>query len=183
ASPVQGRGLGVTRGRGFAARQRLRGLTSGVVGQLAGDLRLVLPAVAEPVGALGAGLDLLADPARVAVLVLAPHLPLAGVVAELGLVDHRDAVRLGADRLADPAAAARLHVRVVHAVRHDVEAGVGALQPAQRALDALREVDDRPHGPRRVLLERGVAGGPEAAHLAGRGVGHGRAHRDARDGD
>src|SRR5213594_3102147 len=51
------------------------------------------------------------------------------------------------------AAAARLHVGVVGAVGHDVEAGVGALNPAERALHARVEVDDGPHRPRRELLE------------------------------
>src|SRR5262249_55917483 len=75
------------------------------------ELLLVLAAVAEPVRADRGDLvlDLLGRPDAVRVLVLAPHLPLALVVVEGGLVDHGDAVLHGADRLADSAATARLH--------------------------------------------------------------------------
>src|SRR5439155_14152629 len=78
---------------------------------------------------------------------------LAGVVLEGGLVDHRDAVLHRADGFADAAAAAGLHVGVVEPVGHDVEAAVRALEPAERALDARLEVDDRAHRPGRELLE------------------------------
>src|SRR5262249_61174858 len=99
---------------------------------------LVLAAEAEPVRAAGRLLvaDLLGHPGLVLLLVLAPHLPLTRVVLEHRLVDHRDAVLDRADRLAHAAAAARLHVGVVRAVGHHVEARVGALDPAERALHA-----------------------------------------------
>src|SRR3989338_3575176 len=86
--------------------------------------------------------DLGGQPGLVPVLVLPPHLPLARVVVEDRLVDHRDAPLDRADGLAHAAAAAGLHVRVVGAVRHDVEAGVRALDPAEGALHAGVEVDD-----------------------------------------
>src|SRR5262247_3288605 len=131
------------------------------------ELLLVLAAEAEPVRADGRLLvaDLLGHPGLVLLLVLAPHLPLARVVLEHRLVDHRDAVLDRADRLADTAAAARLHIGVVRAVGHHVEARVGALDPAERALHARVEVDDRAHRAGRVLLEVRVALGHVA--LAG----------------
>src|SRR5213594_4500570 len=123
--------------------------------QVGFELLLVLAAEAEAVrshrGLLVA--NLAGQPALVRGLVLPPHLPLARVVFEDRLVDHRDAVLDGADGLADAAAAAGLHVRVVGAVRHDVEAGVRTLDPAQRALHAGVEVDDRAHRAGRELLE------------------------------
>src|SRR5437899_5824966 len=119
------------------------------------ELLLVLAAEPEPVRADRRVLvaDLLGHPGLIRGLVLAPHLPLARVVLEHRLVDHRDAVLDGAHRFAHAAAAARFHVGVVGAVGHDVEAGVGALDPAERALHAGVEVDDRPHRPRGELLE------------------------------
>src|SRR5215470_18869173 len=81
-----------------------------------GNLLLVLPAVTEAVRAVVPVRDLLLEPARVALLVLSPRLPLAVVACELGLVDHRDAVGHRADRLAHATAAARLHVGVVEAL-------------------------------------------------------------------
>src|SRR5262245_11721919 len=148
------------------ARDARRDLGAAVLEVLL-ELLLVLTAEAEPVRADGRLLvaDLVGHPGLVLLLVLAPHLPLARVVVEHRLVDHRDAVLDGADRLADAAAAARLHVGVVGAVGHHVEAGVGALDPAERALHARVEVDDRAHGPRRELLEVRVALGHVA--LAG----------------
>src|SRR4029453_17372432 len=112
------------------------------------ELLLVLAPVAEAVGALRRDpvADLLGEPDLVGILVLAPHLPLALVVVEGGLVHHRDAVLHGAHGLAHPASAARLHVRVVQALRRHVEAAVRALNPAERALDAGVEVHHRPHG-------------------------------------
>src|SRR5439155_6044831 len=122
-------------------------------------LLLVLAAEAEAVRAHRGVLvaDLLRHPGLVPLLVVPPHLPLARVVVEHRLVDHRDALFHRADRLAHAAAAARLHVGVVGAIGHDVEAGVGALDPAERALHARVEVDDGPHRPRRELLEVRVA--------------------------
>src|SRR6185503_19330884 len=90
-------------------------------------------------------------------LVFAPYLPLAVVVGEDRLVDHGDAVFHRAHRLAHTAAAARLHVGVEGGVGHHVEAGVGARDPAEVALHAGIEVDDRAHGAGRVLLEVRVA--------------------------
>src|SRR5262249_61812381 len=123
------------------------------------DLLLVLAAEAEAVRAdhVVLGLDLVAEPGRVPRLVLGPHLPLARVVVEGVLTHHGDAVLGRAHRLAHAAAAARLHVGVVQAVGRHVEAGVRALDPAERALHALVEVDYRPHGARRVLLEVRIA--------------------------
>src|SRR5437879_1231988 len=148
--------------------------------EVLGDLLLVLAAEAEAVGTHGGLLvaDLLRHPGRVLVLVLAPHLPLARVVVEHRLVDHRDALLDRADCLAHATAAARLHVGVVAAVGHDVEAGVGALDPAEGALHARVEVDDRAHRPRGELLEVRVAlrDVPLARFL-------GLAHRDRRDRD
>src|SRR4029453_10485007 len=120
-----------------------------------GELFLVLAAVTEAVGAHGGDLvlDLLARPDAVRVLVLAPHVPLALVVVERGLVHPRVAVLPPTDRLAHPAPAARVHVGVVEAVRRHVEDAVRALDPAERALHAGIEVDDRPHRAGRELLE------------------------------
>src|SRR5215831_19070754 len=143
-------------------------------------LLLVLAAEAEPVGAdhVLLGLDLVAEPGLVSRLVLGPHLPLPRVVVEGVLAHHGDAVLGGAHRLAHPAAAARLHAGVVEAVGGHVEAGVRALDPAERALHALVEVDDGPHGARRVLLEVRIAlrHVPLAAF-------HGLAHGNGGDGD
>src|SRR5688572_4206883 len=128
--------VGVTTAIAFASSP-LEGL---VVGVLAGDagrdlhparvqvplqLLLVLAAEAEAVRADGGLLvpDLRGQPGLVSGLVVAPHLPLAGVVLEHRLVDHRDAVLHRAHRLADAAPAAGLHVGVEGAVGHHVEAG------------------------------------------------------------
>src|SRR5712692_8653252 len=145
------------------------------------DLLVVLAAEAEAVRAYRSLLvtDLGAEPGLVAGLVLPPHLPLAGVVLELGLVDHRDAVLDRAHRLAYAAAAARLHIGVKRRVRHDVEAGVRARDPAEVALHAGVEVDHRAHGAGRELLEVGVAlGHVPLAVLLGLADGDGR-DRDA----
>ena len=127
-------------------------------------------------------LDLLLKPCLVSRLVLLPHLPLAGVVGERGLVDHGDAVRHGAHRLADPTTTARFHIRVVVRVGRDVEAGVRALQPAQRALHAGVEIHDRPHRAGGILLEGGVAVGAESAGLLCGRVSHRLARGDAGNG-
>src|SRR5262245_54672724 len=144
------------------------------------DLLLVLPAEPEAVGAHGGLLvaDLGQEPGLVGGLVLAPHLPLAGVVLEHRLVDHGDAVLDRAHRLAHPAAAAGLHVGVEGRVGHDVEAGVRTGDPAEVALHARVEVDDRTHRPGRELLEVRVALGnvPLAPFL-------GLADGDGRDAD
>src|SRR5678815_1693741 len=148
--------------------------------ELLGDLLLVLPPEAEAVRADGVRLvlDLGGHPGEVAGLVPAPHLPLAGIVVEGRLADHRDAVLHRAHRLADPAAAARVHVGVIQAVRCYVEAGVRTLDPAERAFDARVEVDDRTHRPGRELLEVGVA----LRHIALATL-HRLAHRNCRNRD
>src|SRR6185369_16997057 len=119
--------------------------------ELLGDLLLVLPPEAEAVRAddVRLVLDLRRHPGEIAGLVPAPHLPLARIVVEGRLADHRDAVLHRAHRLADPAAAARVHVGVVETVGRDIKTRIGALDPAERALDARVEVDDRPHRPGR----------------------------------
>src|SRR5262245_48854266 len=131
------------------------------------ELLLVLAPEAEAMRADGRLFvaDLLGHPGLILLLVLAPHLPLTRVVLEHRLVHHRDAVLDRAHCLADAAATARLHVGVVGVVGHHVEAGVRALDPAERALHARVEVDDRPHRARRELLEVRVALGHVA--LAG----------------
>src|SRR5437867_8248519 len=143
------------------------------------ELLLVLAAEAEAVRAHGGVLvaDLLRHPGLVLLLVVPPHFPLSRVVVEYRLVYHRDALFYRADRLAHVAAIARLYVGVVGAIGHDVEAGVGALDPAERALHARVEVDDGPHRPRGELLEVRVALGhiPLAIFLR-------LADRDRRDG-
>src|SRR5512139_1584711 len=65
-------------------------------GQHLRELLLVLPPDAEAVRALGAVGDPLQHPALVGLGVLAPRLPLAGVVAELRVVHHGDALGLRA---------------------------------------------------------------------------------------
>src|SRR4029079_9973418 len=50
----------------------------------------------------------------------------------------------------------RVHDLVV-AFRRDLEALIGAVEPAHRALDAGVEVHDRPHRPSALLLVIGVA--------------------------
>src|SRR4029453_19108963 len=137
--------------------------------QLLLDLLLVLAAEAEAVraGDVLLAVDLVGHPGLVLALVVAPHLPLARVVLEGVLAHHGHAVLGRAHRLADAPAAAGLHVGVVEAVRGDVEARVGALDPAERALHALVEVDHRPHGASGELLEVRVALGdvaPSAPH-------------------
>src|SRR5713101_4783983 len=164
--------------RGVLARDARCDLDAALV-QVLLYLLIVLPAEAEAVRARDVLLrvDLVGHPRLVRALVLAPHLPLAGVVLEGRLADHRDTFLRGADRLAHAAAAARFHVGVVQAVGRHVEAGVGALDPAERALDALVEVDDRAHGARRVFLEVRVALRDVALAAL-----HGLAHRDGRNG-
>src|SRR3954470_24916926 len=113
--------------------------------ELGGNFLFVMAAMLEPVGAFRPVLDPRGEGGLVGGRVLAPRLPLARVVLEPGLVDHGHAALLGAHRLAYPAAAAGLQVGVVEAVRRHVEAAVRTLQPAERALDALLEIDHRPH--------------------------------------
>src|SRR3989449_6106906 len=64
------------------------------------DLLLVLSADPKAVRSLRLVLDLLLEPRLVSRFVLLPHLPLAGVVGERGLVDHGYAVSYVAQRLA-----------------------------------------------------------------------------------
>src|SRR5947208_14845641 len=145
------------------------------------QLLLVLAAEAEPVRAHRRLLvaDLGAEPGLVGGLVLPPHLPLARVVLELGLVHHRDAVLDRTHRLAHAAAAARLHVRIEGGVGHHVEARVRAGDPAEVALHTGVEVDHRAHGARGELLEVGIALGHVALlPLLGLADGDGR-NRDA----
>src|SRR5438270_504377 len=116
------------------------------------SIAYIQPTPEDPQNTLGPIGDLLLHPLLVPVVVLPPGVPLPRVVRERRLVDHGDALGLGADRLAHPAAAAGLHVRVVQAVGRHVEDGVRTGQPAQRALDALVEVHHGPHGAGRPLL-------------------------------
>src|SRR5437660_10362607 len=98
---------------GVLARDAGRDLHAAAV-EVARQLLLVLAAEAEAVRA-DRGLlvaDLGGEPRRVGGLVLPPHLPLAGVVLEGGLVDHRAAALDRPDRLAHAAATAGLHVGV-----------------------------------------------------------------------
>src|SRR5712692_6074065 len=144
--------------RGVLAGDARRDLGAALVQRLL-DLLLVLPAEAEamrPHHVLLGG-DLVPHPGHVGRLVAPPHLPLAGIVLERVLPDHGDALLGRADGLADAAAAAGLHVGVVEPVWRDVEARVRALEPAERALHALVEVDDRAHRARGELLEIRVA--------------------------
>src|SRR5713101_6479876 len=106
--------------RGVLARDARCDLDAALV-QVLLDLLIVLPAEAEAVRARDVLLrvDLVGHPGLVRALVLAPHLPLAGVVLEGRLADHGDAVLGGTDGLADPAAAAGLHVGVIETLgRH-----------------------------------------------------------------
>src|SRR6185295_3114653 len=75
-----------------------RGNLDAAVLEVRPELLLVLAAEAEPVRADGRLLvaDLVGQPGLIRRLVLAPHLPLAGVVLEHLLVHHRDAVLDGA---------------------------------------------------------------------------------------
>src|SRR5437016_4519804 len=156
---------------------------SALPGELVGKFLLVLAAEAEAVRPFRAILDPLGEVRFVGGLVGAPRLPLTGVVGELRLVHHGDAGRDRADGLADAAAAASLEVCVIEPLGGDVEDAVRTLQPAERALDALVEVDHRPHGARRPLLERWVAPRTPAALLAGDGILHLAAEGDSGDGD
>src|ERR671936_255561 len=96
------------------------------------------------------------EPAPVRVGVLLVQRELVVVVGELQLVDHHDAVLHRADLRADPASDARLVYDLVVPRRRHLEALVGTVQPAHRALDARVEVHHRAEGARRVLLEEGV---------------------------
>src|SRR6266566_5531105 len=92
------------------------------------------------------------EPLVVAVVVFLPELPLVLVVLEPELIDHDDAVLHRAHLRADAAADARLVDDLVMAFGRDLEALVGAVEPAHRALDARVEVHDRAQCPRRVFL-------------------------------
>src|SRR5216684_8321142 len=166
----------------FCGTDAIASAMSALPGDFGGNFRLVLAADVEAVRAVRAILDPVRQRAQVGGPVLAPRLPLAGVVLELRLVHHGDAVLLRADGLAHAAAAAGFQIRVVEAVGRDVEAGVRTLQPAQSTLDTLLEVDHRPHGARRPLLEGLVAAGAPAADVAVHRVGHRTADRNGGDG-
>src|SRR6266540_430653 len=86
------------------------------------------------------------------------HLVQAVVVVELQLVDHLDTVLDWADLLTDRAADACLVDHLIGPVRRDLEALVGAVQPAQGALDALVEVNQRAPRARGPLLVDRIAG-------------------------
>src|SRR5216683_2358720 len=101
-----------------------------------GNLLFVLTAEPESMRALRAVGDGRLQPALVLFRLLLPLQPLTGVVGELRLVHHGDAIGNGTDCLANSAATAGLHVGVVETVRGDVEARVRALQPTERAFDA-----------------------------------------------
>src|SRR5712691_829161 len=96
------------------------------------------------------------EPGVVLGAVLLPELPLVHVVGELQLVDHDDAILHRADLRADAAADARLVDDLVVPLGRDLEALVGAVEPAHRALDARVEVHHRPHRARAVLLVIGI---------------------------
>ena len=111
-------------------------------------------------------LNLFRQPAGIAVLVFCPHLPLALVVFELGLIHHCNALVHRADRLTDPAAATCLHVGVIKAIWSHIEAGIRALEPAEGALGAFGKVDRRSHRAGGELLEIGIALRPVAPVIA-----------------
>src|SRR5205814_6739507 len=79
------------------------------------------------------------------------------VVLELQLVDHDDAVLDRADLGADAAPDAGLVHDLVVALGRHLEALVGAIEPAHRALDAGVEVHHRPERSGAVLLVVRVA--------------------------
>src|SRR5258708_30270305 len=78
-----------------------------------GNLFFVLSAIAETVRPLRMRRYLFLQPLRVLRLVLLPHIPLAGVIAELRFVHHGDAFFNGTNRFADPAPAACFHIGVI----------------------------------------------------------------------
>src|SRR5713101_1297882 len=147
------------------------------------DLLFILPTITEAVGPLGMRLDLFGKPGLVALFVVPPRFPLAGVVAELGLIHHSDALFHWAYRFADTAAATGLHVCVIQTLRSYVEAGVRTVQPAQSALDASVEVHHRPHGSGAELLEGRVAVGLKSAVDVGHRIFHVPSGRNAGNGD
>src|SRR5919204_1011495 len=97
------------------------------------------------------------EPLVVAGMVLLPELPFVVVVLEFELVDHDDAVLHRAHLRADAAADARFVDHLVVALRRDLEALVGAVEPAHRALDARVEIHHGAQRPRRVLLVLRIA--------------------------
>src|SRR2546426_4258426 len=99
----------------------------------------------------------LGEPLPVLVRLLLVQHELVLVVGELQLVDHHDAVLHRAHLRADPAADAGLVDHLVVTRGRDLEALVGTVQPAHRALDACIEIHHRAEGARRVLLVEGVA--------------------------
>src|SRR6266511_3483993 len=103
------------------------------------DLLVVLASMVEAMGAMFALFsrgDLLLQPAAVGLGILLPHLVLTGVVGKRRFVDHGDAVLHRADGLTHATPAAGLHVGIIQMFRGYIEAGIGALQPTQGALDA-----------------------------------------------
>src|ERR671911_2437500 len=102
---------------------------------------------------------LLLPPLVVAIFVLFPHGEdvLVSLLDELEVVDHHYAVLDRADAGTDAAACAVAVVDGMQLLRADLEALVGAVDPALSALDARVEVDNRPHGPVRGGLVVGVA--------------------------
>src|SRR5215216_4510130 len=93
-------------------------------------------------------LYLLVTPLVVGFLVLLPHGEdvLVALLDKLEVIDHHDAVLDRADVGADAAAGAVFVVDGVQGVGADLEALVGAVDPALAALDTRVEVDHRPHG-------------------------------------
>src|SRR5918998_5611345 len=105
--------------------------------------------------------DLLLPPLVVGFLVLLPHGEdvLVPLLDELEVVDHHDAVLDRADAGADAAAGAVAVVDWMQLLRADLEAFIGAVDPALATLDARVEVDHRPHGPvgRRLVVRVALA--------------------------
>src|SRR5216683_8100148 len=147
------------------------------------DLLFILPTITEAVGPLGMRLDLFGKPGLVALFVVPPRFPLAGVVAELGLIHHSDALFHRAYRFADAATATGLHVCVVQTLRSYVEAGVRTMQPAQSALDASVEVHHWPHGSGAELLEGWVTVGLKSTVDVGHRIFHIPSSGNAGNGD
>src|SRR4029077_7810611 len=81
-----------------------------------GDLLFILTAISESVRTYRVVLDRILQPRDIAVLVFAPHFPLAGIIAEADFVNHSDTIGHWADCFAYAAAAAGVHVGVVEAL-------------------------------------------------------------------
>src|SRR5438093_5528836 len=99
----------------------------------------------------------LREPLPVCIRLLVVQHELVGVVGELQLVDHDDAVLHRTDLRTDAAPDASLIDHLVVPRGRDLEALVRTIQPAHRALDAGVEVHHRAEGARRVFLVKGVA--------------------------